>query len=105
MDLPIYVILCYAYLLTISCYSLSIYSLIGVKTNLDFKSFFEHNLYCAFILAFFLSLVQIYQSIDLFFGKFSKYWWIPMFCKHFSLLVYIALGFYILELTEKGKKE
>lgn len=46
-------------------------------------------LYDVFLLILVLSAIQTYQSVDLLFGKISpSAWWVPMFCKHASLLFY-----------------
>lgn len=46
-------------------------------------------LYDVFLLVLVLSGIQTFQSIDLLFGPIAnRGWWIPLFCKHTSLIFY-----------------
>ena len=101
--LPNYVIICYVYLLLLSLFSTGLSMWIGIKTNLNIFNnlYFDRYLYYAYITILFLSFVQIYQSVDLLFSKYNDYWWIPMFCKNMSLLVYIFINFYIINLVSQ----
>lgn len=49
------------------------------------------HIYYSFIFIFVLSLVQIKQCLGLLSSPVTKVWWYPFFCKHISLLVYIAI--------------
>lgn len=64
-------------------------------------------LYDVFLLVLVLSGIQTYQSIDLLFGKISpSSWWVPLFCKHASLVFYhVFLSFARLNLLNIQKEK
>jgi len=49
------------------------------------------HIYYAYALIFLLSLVQIKQTADMLLAPIGSGWWYPMFCKHISLIVYLAV--------------
>lgn len=49
------------------------------------------HIYYSYCLVFLLSLVQVKQCLDLLIAPVGDNWWVPFFCKHISMLVYIAV--------------
>jgi hypothetical protein len=46
-------------------------------------------LYVLHLTIWWLSAVQIYQCISLLMGPLSNGWWVPLICKHGSLIAYV----------------
>lgn len=54
--------------------------------------FVADHVYFAYVLVLLLSIVQIFQCAALLFGPLpTTLWWLPLFCKQMSLLLYLAV--------------
>jgi len=78
----------YFYLLASSVFCVGISIWISTKFKTQNK---ENNKYMHFMVVsvMFLSIMQCYQSIVMIEGNLNAGWWIPFFCKHGALWVYI----------------
>lgn len=78
----------YIYLLLFSIYC--VFYSIWISTKFKAQES-EHNPYMKFIVisVMFLSILQCYQCIIMIEGKLNAGWWIPFFCKHGALWVYV----------------
>lgn len=76
----------YLFVLSIVCVGMAIWISSKFKTQTE-----ENNKYMHFMVVsvMFLSIMQCYQCIVMIEGKLNAGWWIPFFCKHGALWVYI----------------